>query len=369
VRGVAILLAGTAMVLGAPSAWAQNNSSTPAIITLPGIDRFSLPPSGQQPTPLPTPTPLATPTPSAPPPVTTTRERPTPAPTRSARPAPPLVAAATPTPSPTPTPATTPEAAPVALVTPTPLPTPTPAPLPAPADTHPPDHRYWPWLLGGVGLLALAAGYYWGRRRRPADRVAEVEVAPAPVVAPTPPVTARPVPPPPAATPPPEPPPAAPLAIELVATGVAVAGGAITLDFALVVGNPGPDSADGLRVALAIVAAGPALNDHIAGFNAGAAGGSSSDPVTLAPGEGHRIAGRLTLPPEVMHVTQVGGRPMAVPVVLVQVRWRGGLSVRRYSEAFLVGTGDAAASRLGPIWLDRANRQFTSVAARRFDPA
>ncbi|HWK35885.1 MAG TPA: hypothetical protein VNR91_06465, partial [Sphingomonas sp.] len=248
-----------------------------------------------------------------------------------------------------------------------------------------PDAPLWPWLLAGLALIAaVGAGFAWGRRSREAALagrgtpvVPDLPLVPTPPLRPQTPAAPPAAPTTPAATPSPATapttpapviPPATshPLSIEFVPASARLGNGTIALDFELVVTNSGTQAADAVRVAVTMVTASPDLARQIPAFNATAPGGPMSDPVTLAPGQGHRIAGQLALPAEAMHVTRVGDRPMTVPVVLVHLRWRGGLSVRSLGDAFLIGTGDARAARLGPIWLDR-DRSYAPVTARRFD--
>lgn len=376
-RGLVIFAAGIAGGFAAPAAMAQNSQS-PMIITVPGVERYSLPPSGTQtpaPTPAPTPTPSAAPVAAPPPVVPTVRETSRPSPpattvpprTEPARAGPePIV---TPTPSASPTPAITPT--PSAPEAP-PAPAPSEAvPAPAPSGQRVPS---WPWLVGGAALaLAAAAGALLWRRRRRSDSVEE-EFVVQPEVAPTPPLAAtRPSPPPAAPPPSPVPPSAAPaaqpLTVELLPVGVSIGSDAATVEFELAVVNSGGQAADGIRITAGMVTAGPDLEARIAAFSASAGVMPASEPLSLAPGETHRARGSLTLPIEAMHVANVGGRPMVVPVVLVHLRWRGGLSIRGQGNAFMIGTGDAGVAKLGPIWLDRGQRRYAPVSARRFDPA
>ncbi|UIJ44487.1 hypothetical protein LZK98_15665 [Sphingomonas cannabina] len=379
-RGLVIFAAGVAGGFAAPAAMAQNSQS-PMIITVPGVERYSLPPSGTQ-TPAPTPAPTPTPTPSAapvaapPPVVPTVRETSRPSPpaatlpprTEPARAAPEPIA--TPTPSASPTPAITPTPSAPELP---PAAAPSQAtPAPAPSGQGVPS---WLWLAGGAALaLAAAAGAFLWRRGRRSDAVEEEELILQPEVAPTPPLAAAwpsppPAPPSPALSPVTPAAPAQPLTVELFPAGVSIGNGAATVEFELAVINTGGQAADGIRIAAGMVAAGPDLEARIAAFSASAGAMPASEPLSLAPGEVHRARGSLTLPVEAMHVANVGGRPMVVPVVLIHLRWRGGLSIRGQGNAFMIGTGDAGVAKLGPIWLDRGQRRYAPVSARRFDPA
>ena len=67
-----------------------------------------------------------------------------------------------------------------------------------------------------------------------------------------------------------------------------------------------------------------------------------------------------------MYVTSAADRELIVPIALVSLQWRAGLSLARANEAFVIGTGDASAPRLGPIWVDRAGLVYAQLDARRF---
>jgi pilus assembly protein FimV len=134
------------------------------------------------PTPAPKPA-AATPTPAEPTKVASAAPTPAPAaaPTPAATPAPAAAAAPVPAPTPAPTPApvaaTPPAPAPVTpppvVAAPVPAPTPKPTPAAAPKPATPDERGFLaeladgPYLLPGVGLLAVAGvGAFWAMRRR-----------------------------------------------------------------------------------------------------------------------------------------------------------------------------------------------------------
>lgn len=339
-------------------AWpiAAQNTTTPPVITLPGVQDYSLPPG--------TPTPQATPT-IAPPPVRVTvpSPTPTPAPTSvradapAARVTPAPVAA--PTAAPTPVPLPTPDGPPAAVPSPDASAVPAPTPT-APIATAPPAQAdggtpLWSWLAGGVALALLAgAAYLWRRRRAPE---LDESVEPAAAIAE-----------PPAPTPEPVPAASAAPTVELRAIELATQGPDALLRFELVLRNDAGVPLEAVRPVVVLGSAGPTLAREIASFHASAPTMNAAAQFDLAPGEARRLTGELTLPGTAMHVSEVAGRAMIVPVVLVDLRWRSGLSVRADGAAFLVGTGTEEASRLGPIWVDRTGQRFTRIAARRFVP-
>jgi hypothetical protein len=363
------LLSGAGLILPMAAA-AQNTTQPPA--TIPGVERFSLPPSGTQPSPAPTPAP--SPPPVVPPIAVVPTAAPTPSNTApAARPTPRAVRpAASVAPVQTPTPTPVPSATPTVIAAPTPVPEPTSSPVaaePAAAPSLP-----WPWIAGGVGalLIAFAIGWALGRRRSPELLTYQPEFEPEPRPDPVP---VAPTPPLPRAQPTPPPAPVArepsratqPLTLDLRPSFIDVEDSGASLGFELIITNSGSQSADGLRAVVGLLTAGPDLDQLIGQFNVNAAIAAADDPVTLAPGQAHRVAGQIALAREQMHIASAAGRPMMVPVLVVNLRWRAGLSIRSGSEAFMIGTGDGT-SKLGPIWLDRGRQRFTPLAVRRFDP-
>jgi hypothetical protein len=140
----------------------------------------------------------------------------------------------------------------------------------------------------------------------------------------------------------------------------------VVLEIELLIGNRQSTSAEAIRPSFALISANPDQDRHIAGFHAN----PMVDPVgrafDLAAGAGGRMPARLRVRREHVHVVQVGGRPMFVPIVMIDLRWRGGLSVRRFGSDFMIGTAGQG-TKLGPIWLDRA-QLAAPLAATRYVP-
>jgi len=378
IGGLCGLAAATGMTGAAPMARAQQATPTPVPLptqarpTLPNVtpERFTLAPPAATPTPTPTPVlapPPVVPTPSAaatpranvPARVTATA---TPAaataPTRQSVPAP--VAAPTPLAAPSPAATASIPAAPVA--------TPSPQPLPqvaAPSSGLP----GWLWALIGAGATALAFGGYWAlRRRHRAD--AEDAIPEVPVAAPAPP---RPVAPPPGIAPAVPASPAAPVAPSGEPFEIIVQPGRIevterdmVLDFELLIGNTQPSAAENIRVLMAMMSASPDQDRNIAGYHANPMVDSAGNPFDLAAGAGGRMPVRLALPRELIHVVEVHGRPMFVPMVMVELKWRAGISLRRFGADFMIGT-PGQGGKIGPIWLD-SNQQASQLIATRYLP-
>lgn len=364
-----IALLGAAATLVAPVAHAQQATPTPAptpTIITPGIEHFSLPASGTQTQPQPQPTRAraAVATPSSTPAPTPRETSPVARPVVQ-RPASASPTRATPTPSPTlqPTASATPELAPVSSATaPAASETPAPAPVPATQGGLP-----WLWMLIGAALAAAigAGGWLLGRRGRRVEAQPQAARPTPPSPAPVP--VARPVP------PPPGPVPAAPviaaapdpIAIEFYPRSIEVSDQGAVLDFEIDLRNLTGAQADGLKVSLLLASANPEQDALIASFQGSSALPASGPPVDLPAGEGGRIPGKLAIEADRIHVVQVGGRPMFVPIFLIDLRWRGGLSLRHHGAAFMVGTAGQG-GKLGPIWLDRGAQRVGGLSATRY---
>ncbi|NML05612.1 hypothetical protein [Sphingomonas sp. G-3-2-10] len=147
-----------------------------------------------------------------------------------------------------------------------------------------------------------------------------------------------------------------PVRMELVREGA-------VLDFELIL--TAAQQAGGVRMIVAMMSASPDQDGQIAGFHAMPPVGMAQGPFELPAGQGGRISGQLTLPRERFHVVEVGGRPMFVPVVLVDLRWNGGLSIRQHGADFMIGA-QGQGGKLGPVWLDRGGPVTGPLAASRY---
>ena len=359
----------------APTPTPLPSSARPGATTLPNVtpERFTLGPPAATPAPTPTPVPTVAPVPVPTPSASaaqraTAPARPTPTPTATATPS------ARPTPSTQPAPAAS--GSPVAVV---PNPTPVPAAPVAVASPHPlPDAAVsassgmpgWLWALLGAGATAIVFGAAWAlQRRRRVEPEDDVYEAPVPAAAPSPPVPARPVAPPPGIAPPPPPPTAPsgePFEVLLRPGRIEVTERDVVLDFELLIGNTHPAAAENIRVLMAMMSANPDQDRNIAGYHANPMVDPGGNPFDLAAGAGGRMPARLALPRELIHVVQVHGRPMFVPMVMVELKWRSGISLRRFGADFMVGT-PGQGGKLGPIWLDR-NQQASQLTATRYLP-
>lgn len=361
-----------AATLAAPLVRAQDaptSSPSPVVVpsqrpqTLPGVipERFNLAPS---PTPTATPLPPPTPIPTAR--ATPAAQRPVPAArsVQTPRGAASVVATPTPSASPTAAPVATPAPAPVTTA---PQPVATAAPAGEPASSVPP----WLWAAAGAGgtaLLGLGGWLLLRRRRREEDAEERFESVPVETAPPPPPVQ----PPPglkPAAAPAPEPVRSVlqagePFELALQPHRIAFGEDDVLLEFELLIGNLSGASADNIRVAFAAMSAHAQQDAVIAGFHGGPPGEPGGAPFDLPAGGGGRMPVRLAIPRSGVNVVEVSGRPMFVPIVLIDLRWRGGLSIRRFGADFMLGTAGQG-DKLGPIWLDRP-APSGALAAHRY---
>ena len=335
-------------------------SRPPNLMYLPNVtpERFTL----GTPSPTPAPTPAIVPPPA---PVATDTPRAS-APARTAsRPSAARAPVAQPTPSASLTAVETPAPVPTPLATAAPVPAPQTVPAAQPAGTP-----GWLWMLIGAGATALAFGGVWALRRRRGMEQVEAHEAPA-ASPPPPPPPARPVAPPPGLAPKAAPPPAAapsgePFEIILRPARIEVTERDIMLECELQIGNTHGSAAENVRVTLAMMTASPDQDRNIASFHANPMVDPAGTPFDLAAGAGGRMPVRLALPRELVHVVEVAGRPMFVPLVMIELKWRAGISIRRFGADFMVGTAGQG-GKVGLIWLDR-NQQARELAATRYLP-
>ncbi|MBB5710678.1 hypothetical protein FHT02_001909 [Sphingomonas xinjiangensis] len=144
----------------------------------------------------------------------------------------------------------------------------------------------------------------------------------------------------------------------------------VIIELELLLGNRQLGPAENVRVQLTMLSANPEQDRHSAAYHAATVlGDGVVPPFDLASASGGRIPVRLSLPRRALHVVQLAAKPMFVPMVFVDVRWRSGISIRRFGADFLIGTSGQG-GKLGPIWLDRpvagpfaATRYFPKAAA------
>jgi hypothetical protein len=156
-----------------------------------------------------------------------------------------------------------------------------------------------------------------------------------------------------------------PFELALRPVRIEVGAGEVLLELELLIGNRQAQPAEAVRLQVAPMSANPDQDRRIAGFHAASLIDNGVQPFDLAPGGGGRMPIRLVLPRDQLHLVQVGARTMFVPMVLVDLRWRSGISIRRFGADFMLGTAGQG-DKLGPIWLDRP--VTGPLAATRYAP-
>ena len=339
--------------------------------TIPGLVIATPTPNPAQ-TPVPVPTdpvrglPAPTPTPS------TAAKTPAAKPPARARDVPPRsekepTSAAARAPRDGPTPAASPSAtlAPMSVATPTAMPTSPPVPVAtvAPGATAQSDHGPWPWLAAAAVALSLAALAYWALvRRRSAARserwveepIPSEPPAPAPIVVPVRPSG-----------------PQASLTVALRPIRAGLNLLSATVEAEVVVGNTGDAAATQVRLHAALLSAHAAQEAELAAVYAAPPGRPAAPAFALAPGEERRVRIVVALSRESVRSIDVGGRPMFVPLVAIDLRYAAdedGTAARR-GQAFIVGIERVDSAKLAPFWLDGPLRMHDQVAARGQGPA
>jgi hypothetical protein len=367
-------LALIALAAGAAPAAAQTppaNTQLPQ--TIPGLENFTIAPTRPRPMPVPTPTP--TPVPVVPiQPLPT----PTPTPTPTPRTAPPRVVrtpspAPTPSPTPrsaaTPTPSTAPTAAPSPAATPTPVATITPAPVPAPAPITAPRHSLL-WIALFIALLLLPALgiVLWFVRRSqwssaaPAeaiddddddwiapDQVSPAVAAPAPVAPPRhlPGASARPR-----------------LEIAFTPRSAGLNGVNAAVDYDLLIRNAGDLPAEQVQLRVELITAGNAHDAELEARLGQPIEKPMIAPFTLAAGQQRPIRALAQLPKDAVNVVTVMNRPMFVPIVAIDLRYRWATGEGQTAESFVIGIAPKQGDRMRPFWLDVPPRMDDAVMAR-----
>lgn len=145
---------------------------------------------------------------------------------------------------------------------------------------------------------------------------------------------------------------ALPLSVRVASAQVRFTEGEVLFELALEITNAQPHPAEAIRPALALISAHPAQDQDIAAFHAGSVGMAQAQAFDMPSGGVVGLPVRLRLARERIHVVTLQGRPMFVALLMLDLRWRAGLSIRRSGADFLLGSAGPG-DRPGPIWLDR----------------
>ena len=106
----------------------------------------------------------------------------------------------------------------------------------------------------------------------------------------------------------------------------------------------------------------------LARFFDGAGGSILRDDMALAPGAGERLSTEVMLPRALVEPLMIGGRPMLVPVMALDVtyHWDGpGEAFGQSAGSFVLGReqGDGG-GRLAPLPLDRVDHRVQAPGQR-----
>ena len=343
------------LVVAGPAA-AQNDQS------IPSFGNFSLPSS--RPTPLPTAVPTAVPTSALPALVTspdprsspTPRATPTPkpSPTRAAR-EPTAAASPTPTPNPTPDATQTPSPPPVLTQAPAAVATTsvaTAAAPPAVVSSSSPPGGGWPWWgTLAIGLAGAAVVAAVALRRRSRENLAE-PLHDEPGVSAVPPD-------------PPGPPSSSNrLALSLRPLRAGLNLLSATVEAELTVTNAGGGPAADIRIAASLLSASRTQDADLAAAFAQPVIRPATPPFALASGESRTIRIVAALARNAIEPLTAAGRPMMVPIVALNCRYRIDDTDAQTTQAFAVGVERVDSAKLAPFWLDGQPRMHDQVAAR-----
>lgn len=157
-----------------------------------------------------------------------------------------------------------------------------------------------------------------------------------------------------------------PFAIRVAAAEVQFEGDLLAFDLEIGITNLQAGAVEGLRPSLALISARADQDRWSAAFHAGPLRPDAGVPIDLEAGADTVLPVRLRLRRDQVQVVQLGVRPMMVAMLLVDLRWRAGLSIRRFGGDFLLGSAGQG-TKPGPIWLDRPPP--AALAATRYVPA
>lgn len=279
---------------------------------------------------------------------------------------------------------------------------------PAIGDVIPPvaapessDFSFLPWL---IGLLAVVGGglLWFVRQRRQGKRATVGNVPidivrapdPAPVPVPTATFAPRPDPtPPPGARkplpttlmpPPPQPAPAQSRADPIIPGGIVstalrpwidvelspdralldASGAAIA--FEVVLYNSGSAAARDVIIEAKLLNAGASQDVELSAFFTSE--GTVSDPIPqIVPYGRIPLRSAVRLPREAISEYEYEGRKLFMPLVAISVRYRWSTGEGQSAAGFLVGQGSEGQDKLAPLRIDRGDRSWNGLGARRYE--
>ena len=325
------------------------------------------------PTPAPSPVPVASPSPVPSTPATTVAAQPGSGtrPTRIPAPPPRKAGAAASQARPSAAPG------PVASNPATPVPLPSTDSLPSigatdslipPAQQASASSSYWPWIVGGIALLAAVFAGLWWRRRQSALPLLEFipPVVPVPAAPPPPPetpvtpATRSPLPTPELADAPQG------LVIALEAKRMSASLMATTLSYALTLTNHSGETLSALAVEGDMIAAHASLSPDQQIASDGQRLELRHALVTLAPGESAQFTGDFRLPLTALNPIRAGDAAYFVPLARLRVEASTPAGTPLVQvQTYVVGeTGDDPSAGLRPFRLDLGPRTYSRIGQR-----
>lgn len=153
------------------------------------------------------------------------------------------------------------------------------------------------------------------------------------------------------------------LDVDVAVTAAILTEEELQLHLQLVLVNSGSTPARQVGVEVVALNAGPQQEQELATYFAR----PDADPRAaemIAPLDQVALQSVVRMPRSAFREYSAGGGRVLVPVVAVNVSYRAGSNMGRSAMAFLVGRGNAASEKLGPLRTDQGPRQFSDVVAR-----
>jgi len=144
--------------------------------------------------------------------------------------------------------------------------------------------------------------------------------------------------------------------------GVNAANAAV--DYDLVVRNVGGAAAEGVQLRVELITAGETHDAELQARLDAPIDKPMIAPFTLAAGQARPIRALAQLPRSAINVVTVQGRPMFVPIVAIDLRYRWPAGEGQTAQSFVVGIAAKRGDRMRPFWLDVPPRMYDTVTAR-----
>jgi hypothetical protein len=137
------------------------------------------------------------------------------------------------------------------------------------------------------------------------------------------------------------------------------------VEFELTVGNSGSVDAEDVRISAFLLTANPDQDSEIERMLLDPRHDAAIPEVTIVAGGGTCVEAAIALPKEGVHVVTAANRPFFVPMLVADARYRlPDGSEGRTSASFMIGRARDDNEKLAPIFLDRGARMHDDVEAR-----